>query len=77
MPPLSPTTNWSSNTYYQTMPLKNDLNNSAFMMESNHSRFAGKYTAVVRQKIQDLEGPNFCYKPLFTSHTAHEVQIFV
>lgn len=72
MPPLSPTTNWSSNTFFDSFsPNKNNLSGSFIL---NNSGFKlGKFTAVIRQKIQDLEGPNFCYKPLFTAKAAPEV----
>lgn len=72
MPPLSPTTSWSSNTYFNMTSVKSELNNSSFLM-NNSFRLSGKYTAIVRQSIQDLEGPNFCYKPLFTIKVAPEV----
>ncbi|KAJ8967174.1 hypothetical protein NQ317_006520 [Molorchus minor] len=32
-----------------------------------------KWSAIVRQKIFELEGPNFCYKPLFSDPPAPEV----
>lgn len=72
MPPLSPTTSWSSNTYFNATSSKADLNKSSFLI-NNSFRLSGKYTAIVRQKIQDLEGPNFCYKALFTTTVAPEV----
>lgn len=72
MPPLSPTTNWSSNTsYFNSSNPNTHLKKSFF---DNNPIVSGKYAAVVRQKIYELEGPNFCYKPLFTVPPAPEVK---
>lgn len=79
LPPLSPTSNWSSNTSsYVNKPnsvspraLRIDVNGTSFLNNSIQSE--KRWHPIVRQKIFELEGPNFCYKALFMSPPAAEV----
>ncbi|KAJ8917730.1 hypothetical protein NQ315_005179 [Exocentrus adspersus] len=81
LPPLSPTTNWSTNInqkgissmeFSQKHEFSPILNSTAFLT-SSVVHVEKKWAAVVRQKIFELEGPNFCYKPLFSDPPAPEV----
>ncbi|KAG5872702.1 hypothetical protein JTB14_008796 [Gonioctena quinquepunctata] len=82
LPPLSPTANWSSNTALKKnaksepqIPLQQVsspiMNSTPFLSSSLPAE--KKWSATVRQKIFELEGPNFCYKPLFSEPSAPEV----
>uniref|UniRef100_A0A6P7GG23 Sphingomyelin phosphodiesterase 4 n=1 Tax=Diabrotica virgifera virgifera TaxID=50390 RepID=A0A6P7GG23_DIAVI len=77
LPPLSPTTNWSTNTTVQNLTLSESFQSqksspsNTFLISRGGSE--KKWSAVVRQKIFELEGPNFCYKPLFSCPPAPEV----
>ncbi|CAH0555499.1 unnamed protein product [Brassicogethes aeneus] len=79
LPPLSPTSNWSSNTALNQLNASADssrafqpsVNSTAFL--NNSFQNEKKWLAIVRQKIFELEGPNFCYKPLFSNPPAPEV----
>lgn len=52
---------------------------SNFMTDVNASTFMNsllgdkKWSAIVKQRINELEGPSFCYKPLFSVPPAPEV----
>ncbi|KAJ8938884.1 hypothetical protein NQ318_016088 [Aromia moschata] len=81
LPPLSPTSNWSTNT---SVSIGSPLNstrkqtfspilNSTMFLNSGIMQTEKKWSAIVRQKIFELEGPNFCYKPLFSDPPAPEV----
>ncbi|KAK9709081.1 Mitochondrial-associated sphingomyelin phosphodiesterase [Popillia japonica] len=74
MPPLSPTSKWSSNTgYFDPAQMKSGPN-STFNASARARSFSNtKYSGIVRQKINELEGPNFCFKPLFAGAAAQEV----
>ncbi|KAI4462177.1 sphingomyelin phosphodiesterase 4 [Holotrichia oblita] len=75
MPPLSPTSKWSSNTAYFDPAQMKSGPNSTFNASSRVARsFSNtKYSGIVRQKINELEGPNFHFKPLFAGAAAQEV----
>lgn len=83
LPPLSPTSNWSTNmslskSTTMTSPdttlnqTRTGLNTSSFL-SSTRVPADKKWAPLVRQKIFDLEGPNFSYKPLFSNPPASEV----
>ncbi|XP_018579891.1 sphingomyelin phosphodiesterase 4 [Anoplophora glabripennis] len=81
LPPLSPTSNWSTNiTQRGNTSVESShkqgftpiLNSTAFL-SGNTVHTEKKWSAIVRQKIFELEGPNFCYKPLFSDPPAPEV----
>lgn len=76
MPPLSPTSKWSSNTgYFDPAQMKSGPN-STFNASARARSFSNtKYSGIVRQKINELEGPNFCFKPLFAGAAAQEVRL--
>ncbi|XP_056639509.1 sphingomyelin phosphodiesterase 4 isoform X1 [Diorhabda sublineata] len=69
LPPLSPTSNWSTNTTLQ----KSLTVSENFQNRSGRLTIEKKWSTVVKQKIFELEGPNFCYKPLFLNPPAPEV----
>ncbi|XP_072391535.1 sphingomyelin phosphodiesterase 4 [Diabrotica undecimpunctata] len=77
LPPLSPTTNWSTNTTVQNLTFSESFQSqksspsNTFLISRGGSE--KKWSAMVRQKIFELEGPNFCYKPLFSCPPAPEV----
>ncbi|GJQ83344.1 hypothetical protein Trydic_g18129 [Trypoxylus dichotomus] len=75
MPPLSPTSRWSTNTsYYNPIQTNSPANSAEFNTSARDRSFnSSRYSAIVRQKIYELEGPNFYFKPLFTSTAAPEV----
>lgn len=74
LPPLSPTSNWSTNTPNQSPNSKRSPNKlETSYLETSTPVRNGKWTAVVRQHIFDLEGPEFFYKPMFTDKPAPEV----
>ncbi|XP_017772649.1 PREDICTED: sphingomyelin phosphodiesterase 4 isoform X2 [Nicrophorus vespilloides] len=76
MPPLSPTTRWSTNTsghIYDSTHIESPKKPCSNFMSMGSDPLASKYMSVVRQKLYELEGPNFCYKPLFTVQAAPEV----
>lgn len=72
---LLPNNNWSTN-----LPISNNGNSEVHAQSANVpflSNATGqadkKWMAIIRQKIFELEGPNFCYKPLFSNPPAHEI----
>lgn len=80
LPPLSPTSRWSTNNttdIYSSTHIMQDISSDnvhpANFFGSGYDTFASKYLNLVRQKIYELEGPNFCYKPMFITQTAAEV----
>lgn len=81
LPPLSPTTSWSSNMSLKMSPILSPqkksvspiLNNSSFLNSGCVSPTDRKWSSIIKQKIFELEGPNFCYKPLFSDPPADEV----
>ncbi|KAJ8934159.1 hypothetical protein NQ314_013541 [Rhamnusium bicolor] len=81
LPPLSPTTNWSTNTTSVGNSLLESPHKQGFSPVLNSTSFISssivhtekKWSAIVRQKIFELEGPNFCYKALFSDPPAPEV----
>ncbi|XP_023023938.2 sphingomyelin phosphodiesterase 4 isoform X1 [Leptinotarsa decemlineata] len=80
LPPLSPTSNWSSNTRMKNRSKSGSLQNTTFSPNSNSTSFLStslhsdkKWSATVRQRIFELEGPNFYYKPLFSDPPAPEI----
>lgn len=73
MPPLSPTTKWSSNINCYSPTNINSPHSSGFNVAKDKNVTPSKYAGIVRQKIYELEGPNFCFKPLFTGAAAEEV----
>lgn len=42
-------------------------------MYDTNVKLHSKWSTIVRQKMFELEGPSFCYKPLFTKQPAQEV----
>lgn len=72
LPPLSPTSNWSTNTNRIISPIAQNftLNTTYNLTNSLNDK---RWSAIIRQKIFELEGPNFCYKPLFSAQPATEV----
>lgn len=83
LPPLSPTSNWSTNIVSKQnisleTPRKSSfpaaLTNTTFP-NTSILHFEKKWSATLRQKIFELEGPNFCYKPLFSEPPAPEVSM--
>lgn len=52
------------------------LNTSSFL-SSTRVPADKKWAPLVRQKIFDLEGPNFSYKPLFSNPPASEVRYLI
>lgn len=82
LPPLNATANWSSNTSFgnvDTSTTMRNLNTGANSPAKFGDFLYGdkKWSAIVRQRIYDLEGPSFCYKPLFVSPAAPEVIVFL
>lgn len=82
LPPLSPTSNWSTNTIVKEKisvdsPRKQTFSSllSNSFMNNSILHFEKKWSAILRQKIFELEGPNFCYKPLFSDPPAPEVNV--
>ncbi|CAG9860561.1 unnamed protein product [Phyllotreta striolata] len=83
LPPLSPTSNWSVNVSHNrsTGNVSTDFASSQSRSGPNATSFLTsirvpadkKWAPVIRQKIFDLEGPNFCYKSLFTNPPVAEV----
>lgn len=81
LPPLSPTSNWSTNTdNIERISFESSrkqgfspVMNSTTFVHTSVLHFEKKWSAVLRQKIFELEGPNFCYKPLFCDPPAPEV----
>lgn len=77
LPPLNATANWSSNTSTSNVgtstPIRN-LNTTNLPSKFGELLYGDKkWSAIVRQRIYELEGPSFCYKPLFVSPAAPEV----
>ncbi|KAK4875253.1 hypothetical protein RN001_011675 [Aquatica leii] len=76
LPPLSPTSNWSTNLLSKEKPNRVDLQDWDQSLHPQDSTFASSTTSwgnVVKQKILEYEGPNFCYKPMFIVPPASEV----
>lgn len=86
LPPLSPTSSWSTNitgneTFYNTSMnshksfLRTSADASGMYSPDNAYQISGsKMGTVVRNAMFELEGPNFVYKPLFYGRTpAQEV----
>ncbi|XP_025835973.1 sphingomyelin phosphodiesterase 4 [Agrilus planipennis] len=85
VPPLSPTSSWcSTNTSPNISFNKDHSHNLSYMGAASLSGsfidssvtyrgIGGKWSNIVKQKIVELECPNFCYKPLFTTQPAQEV----
>ncbi|KAF5304167.1 hypothetical protein FQR65_LT08061 [Abscondita terminalis] len=69
LPPLSPTSNWSTNLSMEGKPSSADLSRWGRTLHSNEdSSFVTSIASwgnLVKQKILEYEGPNFCYKPMF------------
>lgn len=94
LPPLSPTSCWSTNTSYNattnlnlsaneyhtahntSIPLKpsspHSFNQSTYQTPRINV-LNNKWAAIVRHRIYEWEGPEFCYKPMFTRNAAPEV----
>nr|XP_022912671.1 sphingomyelin phosphodiesterase 4 [Onthophagus taurus] len=73
MPPLSPTAQWSSNRSHLPSHI-GSITDDAKLISMEKDRIIGsKYVIIVKQKMYELEGTNFCYKPLFISPPAPEV----
>jgi hypothetical protein len=70
--PLNSTMNSESSPF-------NSLRNINFTADASSSAFMNsllgdkKWSAIVKQRIYELEGPTFCYKPLFSVPPAPEV----
>lgn len=81
LPPLSPTSTWSTNTMNTSGILKlNSSEKHTYTLKQDTSSFCKSYISgqkkwacAIKQKIYELEGPTFCYKPLFTKPPASEV----
>ncbi|XP_050310724.1 sphingomyelin phosphodiesterase 4 [Anthonomus grandis grandis] len=78
LPSASPIDNWSTTLPMSPIPVNNNRNfdfqqNNASMLSSTMIHLDKKWVNITRQKIFELEGPNFCYKPLFTQPPAPEV----
>ncbi|KAK5644338.1 hypothetical protein RI129_005638 [Pyrocoelia pectoralis] len=79
LPPLSPTSKWSTNNSLPLNVTQNvdtqlhwkDTANS--YQSSIYGGTGGKWGNIVRQRILEYEGSNFRYKPLFTTPVASEV----
>nr|CAI5857292.1 unnamed protein product [Callosobruchus analis] len=74
LPPLSPTSNWSTNTIIEGNKKPNVspvISRSSFLNRDAYTE--KKWSAIVKQTIFELEGPNFVYKPLFSDPPATEV----
>ncbi|KAK9880129.1 hypothetical protein WA026_008644, partial [Henosepilachna vigintioctopunctata] len=80
LPALSPTTMWSTNTTLTNASVEcntkqlfaPDLSSTTALCTS-YIQGDKKWACVLRQKMYELEGPSFCYKPLFTNPPAPEV----
>ncbi|XP_044271314.1 sphingomyelin phosphodiesterase 4 [Tribolium madens] len=70
---------WPINTSMVSETSFNSPRGSDFTTDANHSAFMNsllgdkKWSAIVKQRIYELEGPLFCYKPLFSVPPAPEV----
>lgn len=69
LPLLSPTSNWSTNSNSPNVSFSTPNAKSFLSGNIIHA----KWSAIVRQKIFELEGPNFRFKPLFSDPPAPEV----
>lgn len=80
LPPLIHTSMWSTNTTTTNNTYEcnakqlftPDSTNSSILCNS-YIHGDKKWACILRQKIYELEGPNFYYKPLFTKPPAQEV----
>ncbi|XP_008197945.1 sphingomyelin phosphodiesterase 4 [Tribolium castaneum] len=70
---------WPINTSMISETGFNSPRGSNFTTDANSSTFMNsllgdkKWSAIVKQRIYELEGPSFCYKPLFSVPPAPEV----
>ncbi|KAF7277955.1 hypothetical protein GWI33_009070 [Rhynchophorus ferrugineus] len=72
LPTVSPNINWST-TLPASRISRNNRNGNVTFMNSTIGPADRKWTVITKQKILEFEGPNFCYKPLFSQPPAHEV----
>ncbi|KAL3268108.1 hypothetical protein HHI36_007235 [Cryptolaemus montrouzieri] len=80
LPPLSPTSMWSTNILVKNVSIECNTKQlfapdctSTNVMCNSYFQGDKKWACILRQKMYELEGPNFCYKPLFTNPAAQEV----
>ncbi|XP_066260835.1 sphingomyelin phosphodiesterase 4 isoform X1 [Euwallacea similis] len=78
LPAMSPNHSWSSTLPSSPIRLAEDFRPfsspaNASLSSNNMAHADKKWSAITRQKIFELEGPNFCYKPLFGNPPAQEI----
>lgn len=75
VPPLAPTTMWSLNTTRDSNTSYNPSSvwNAKPELLVTFGVPGDKWGVLIKQKILEYEGPNFVYKPTFTSNIAPEV----
>lgn len=77
LPPLLPTSAWSTNdtSYFDSsiFSAQKQMDASSTFCNDGFKISSGKFGALIKNKIFELEGPTFNYKPLFLGPPAKEV----
>lgn len=73
LPSLSINNNWSTTLPASPIPHHAARNGNVSFLSSTVAPVDKKWSAITKQRIFDLEGPSFCYKPLFSNPPAQEI----